>query len=75
MCQNSGSLRPSGSNLFSMMLQPSSPRRSGEFSTQVGISCAVAIFAVSAESAITAIAEHAVCVVITILHVAFCNGK
>ena len=31
---------PSGSTLLSMMLQPVSPRLSGEFSTQVDISCA-----------------------------------
>ena len=47
MCQNTGSLRPSGSTLLSMMLQPISPRLSGEFSTQVDISCAAAVFAVS----------------------------
>src|SRR5438034_259308 len=49
ICQNSGSFRPPGSNLFSMMLQPSSPRRSGEFSTQVDASCADTIFALTSE--------------------------
>jgi hypothetical protein len=37
MCQNSGSRRSAGSTFVSMMLQPSSPRRSGEFSTQIGV--------------------------------------
>ena len=50
-----------------MMLQPISPRLSGEFSTQVVISWAAAVFAVSAESSVSAIAAHAASVVIGIL--------
>jgi hypothetical protein len=68
MCQNSGSLRPSGSTLLSMMLQPISPRLSGEFSTQLDISCAAvrvssgfrlhAVFAVSTVNSVTAIDDQ-----------------
>ena len=36
--------------MLSMMLQPISPRLSGEFGTHVDISCAAAVFVVKSES-------------------------
>ena len=66
MCQKSGSLRPSGRTLLSMMLQPMSPRLSGEFCTHVDIGCAAAVFAVSTATSINAHVEHAACSVIWI---------
>jgi hypothetical protein len=60
MCQNSGGLMSSGSGLLSMMLQPISPRRSGEFSTQVDMSCAAAGAEVESESQINSMIEDVV---------------
>jgi hypothetical protein len=42
-----------------MMLQPISPRLSGESGTHVDISCAAVVLVVSIESAATAPAGHA----------------
>jgi hypothetical protein len=61
MCQNTGSFSPSGSNFFSMMLQPSCPRRSGEFSTHLDINCEAALSAQSSEISVTAIHENRAC--------------
>lgn len=47
-----------------MMLQPGSPLRSGEFSTQVDISCAAVVEAVSPEIIMAATAEHIIFTVI-----------
>src|SRR5882672_12471181 len=46
MCQTSG--------LFSMMLQPISPRRSGEFSTHKGSSCADTLLVVTIRKSVAA---------------------
>src|SRR6266436_3725560 len=54
MCQNSGSLRLPASGLFSMMLQPISPRRSGEFSTHQGSSCADTLLVVTIRKSVAA---------------------
>src|SRR6267378_1244262 len=54
MCQNSGSLRLPASGLFSMMLQPISPRRSGEFSTHKGSSCADTLLVVTIRKSVAA---------------------
>jgi hypothetical protein len=40
-----------------MMLQPISPRLSGEFSTQLDINCGAAVFGVSIANSVTAIDE------------------
>jgi len=54
MCQNGGCLRLPGSGLFSMMLQPISPRHSGEFSTHKGSSCADTLLFVTIRKSIAA---------------------
>src|SRR4029450_5455034 len=59
MCQNNGPCSLSGSDLFSIMLHPNPPRRSGEFSTQGGASCAVVVFAMTSASTITTHVRHA----------------
>src|SRR5262245_30598431 len=51
ICQNTGSVRPSGSGLLSMMLQPISPRLSGESAAHLDINCAAAVFVVRIDNA------------------------
>src|SRR5207342_1944294 len=48
-----GALGSGGSRLFSTRLQPISPRRSGEFSTQLGSNCADAIRAEQMSTIVT----------------------
>src|SRR6267143_5812191 len=60
-----GSLRLPGSGLFSMMLQPISPRRSGEFSTHKSSSCADTLLVVTIRKSIAATKHR-------ILHIFIC---